>query len=193
MVPAPLRFFEMKEEELMSDSTKLNETKFGIAPKALDAVDVIFPTGEFVVVMVNAPVLVATQHQAIIPEPAIGIDRGFGKHLSLDDRLQFCPGTVFHHAGKDFAAALEQPDHRRFPGSAASSPASHASGSEVRFIDLHLASERLRFLDRQLQRPCSQQAIQPLSRVAIDAQKFARARCRNISAKHLQQPLEFML
>jgi hypothetical protein len=28
-----------------------------------------------------------------------------GKQLSLDDRLQLCPGAVLDHAGKDFAAA----------------------------------------------------------------------------------------
>ena len=114
MIPAPLRFFEVEEEELWPDAAELNETKFGITPKAFDAVDMILSTGEFIVVMVDAPVFIAAQHQAVIPEPAIGIDRGFGKHLSLDHRLQLCPRAVFNDSGEDFAAAFEQPGSPAF-------------------------------------------------------------------------------
>ena len=32
-------------------------------------------------------VFVVAQEQAVIAEPAVGIDGGLGKHLSLDDRL----------------------------------------------------------------------------------------------------------
>ena len=55
MIPTPLGFFEVEEEELRTDSPELDETEFGITPKAFDAIDMILSTGEFVVVMVNAP------------------------------------------------------------------------------------------------------------------------------------------
>jgi hypothetical protein len=35
----------------------------------------------------NAPVFVTAQEQAVIAEPAVVIDGGLGKRLSLDDRL----------------------------------------------------------------------------------------------------------
>jgi hypothetical protein len=35
----------------------------------------------------NAPVFVTAQEQAVIAEPAVVIDSGLGKRLSLDDRL----------------------------------------------------------------------------------------------------------
>ncbi len=186
MIPAPLRFFEMKEEEFGPDSTEFNETEFSIAPKAFDAVHMVLAAREFVVVMVNAPVFVATQHQAIIPEPAVGINRGLGKHLTFDDRLQLRAGAVFDHASEDLATAFEQSDDGRLPGRSAPSPPSYPPCSKVRFVNLHFARERPGFVDRQLHSPFPQQPIEPLPGVTIDPKKFARAQSWNIRAKHLQ-------
>ncbi len=193
MIPAPLGFFEVEEEELRADSPELDETEFGVTPKAFDAVDMILSTRKLIVVMVDAAVFVASQHQAVVPEPAVGIDRGCGKHLSFDDRLQLCTGTVFHHFGKDPTAALEQPDHRRLSRRSASAPPPHAPGAKIRLINLHLAGKRPGFLDGQFQCPRSQQTVKPLPRVAIDPKELARAGGWNVRAKHLQQPLEFTL
>lgn len=97
MIPAPFRFFEMKEEEFPAHAAQLEEAKLGVAPKALDPVDVVFATGELVLMVMNAPMLVAAQEQAIVTEPSLSVDGGFGKHLAFDDRLQLCPGAVLHH------------------------------------------------------------------------------------------------
>ena len=101
MIPAPLGFFKVKEEKVPAHSAQFDETKLRVAPKAFDAIDVVFAAGKLVLVVVNAPVFVTAQEQAIVAEQTVGIDGRFGKHLSPDDRLQFCPGAVFHHAGKD--------------------------------------------------------------------------------------------
>ena len=116
MIPAPFRFLEMEKEELRTNAPQFDEAKLGVAPEALDPVDgspahrpplfpsassVVLAASELVFVVVNAPVFVTAQEQAIVAEQTVGIDGRFGKHLSLDDRLQFCPGAVFHHAGKD--------------------------------------------------------------------------------------------
>ena len=37
----PLRFFEVEKKELRADAAQFEETEFGVAPEALDAVDVI--------------------------------------------------------------------------------------------------------------------------------------------------------
>src|SRR5712692_9504044 len=106
MIPAPLRFLEMEEEKLWSNSAQFDEAELGVAPKALNPVDVVLAAGVLVLVVMNAPVFVTAQEQDIIAEPSVGIDRGLGKHLAFDDRLQLCLGTVFHHAGEDLAAAF---------------------------------------------------------------------------------------
>ncbi len=61
MIPAPFRFFEMKEEEFPANAPQLEEAKLGVAPKALDPVDMVLAAGKFVFVVMNAPVFVATQ------------------------------------------------------------------------------------------------------------------------------------
>jgi hypothetical protein len=112
----------MEKEELRTNATQLDEAKLGVAPKALDPVDVVLAAGKLVFVVMNAPVFVTAQEQAVIGEPAVGIDGGLGKQLSLDDRLQLCPGAVLDHAGKDFAAAFEQSDDGRLAAGSASAP-----------------------------------------------------------------------
>ena len=79
MVPASFRFFEMKEEELRTDSTEFDEAKFGIAPKALDPVHMVFTARKFVLVVVDAPVFVAAQQQAVVAEPSRRCRRWFWK------------------------------------------------------------------------------------------------------------------
>jgi hypothetical protein len=87
MMPAPFRFLEMEKEELRANPAPLDEAKLGVAPEALDPVDGILAAGKLVFVAGNAPVFVTAQEQAIVAEPAVGLNGGWGKHLSFDDRL----------------------------------------------------------------------------------------------------------
>src|SRR5450759_1791083 len=98
MIPAPLRFFKVKKEEFRANAAQLDEAELGVAPKALDAVNVVFAAGKLVFVVMNAPVFVTAQEPAVVAEPTVGIDGRLGKHLSLDDRLQLCPGAAFYHS-----------------------------------------------------------------------------------------------
>jgi hypothetical protein len=91
MTPAPFRFLEMEKEELRTKATQLDEAKHGVAPKALDPVEGFLPPGKLVLAVMNAPVFVTAQEQAVIAEPAVVIDGGLGKRLSLDDRLSLRP------------------------------------------------------------------------------------------------------
>jgi len=91
------------------NATQLDEAELGVTPKALDPVDVVLAADELVFVVMNAPVFVTTQEPAVVAEPPIGVDGGLGKHLSLDDRLQLCPRTVFDHPGEDLPPRLRSP------------------------------------------------------------------------------------
>ena len=71
MISKPLRFFEVPKEKLPSHAALFDEAEFGKAPKTLDAVDVVFSTGELVFVVMGAVVFVAAQKQAIVAEPAV--------------------------------------------------------------------------------------------------------------------------
>jgi len=48
MIPAPLRFFKVKKEEFRAHAAQLEEAELGVAPKALDAVDVVFAADKLV-------------------------------------------------------------------------------------------------------------------------------------------------
>ena len=120
MIPAPFGFLEVEKEELLANAAQLDEAKLGVAPEALDPVDVIFSAGEFILMVMNAMVFVTAQHEAVVSLPAIGIDGGLGQHPALDDRLQLCLGSVLHHAGEDLAAAFEKPNDGRLAAGSAS-------------------------------------------------------------------------
>ena len=157
ITPAPFRFLEMEKEELRTNATQLDEAKLGVAPKALD------PRGrgscrEQTFVVMNAPVFVTAQEQAVIAEPAVGIDGGLGKQLSLDDRPQVCPGAVLDHAGKDFAAAFEQSD----------------DGCLARRLRVCAGPARAVGQSRTRQS------------LAVDPSQFARRQRRYVRTKHLQ-------
>ncbi len=186
MIPTPFRFFKMKKEEFLANTTQFKEAKLGVAPKALDPVDMVFAAGELVFVVMNAPVFVATQEQAVVAEPAVGIDGGFGKHLSFDDRLQLCPGAVFHHPSEDFAATFEQSNDGRFTTGSAAAATSHPARTKIGFVDLNFSGKRPRFFSRQFHHSAAQHLIDPLARLAIDHHQFARAQRGHIRTKHLQ-------
>src|SRR5665213_2607282 len=101
MTPTPFRLLEVEEEKRAAHPAQFDEAKLGVAPKALDPVDMVFPPGELVFVVMNAVVLVPAQNQAVVRLPAVGVDGGLGKHPAPDDRLQLCLGAVLNHTGKD--------------------------------------------------------------------------------------------
>jgi len=65
MIEAPFAFFEVEKETIFADSAQFEEAKFGITPKAFDAIEVVLPAREFVVVRMDAVVLVTAQDQAL--------------------------------------------------------------------------------------------------------------------------------
>jgi len=185
MIPAPFRFFEVKKEELPADAAQFDEAELGVAPEAFDPVDMVFAAGKLVFVVMNAPVFVSAQEQAIVAQPAIGVNGCLGKHLSLDDRLQLCPGAVFHHASKDFASTFEKTDDGRFAARSTTTPAPNPSRTKVGFVDLDFSGKGPGFLHGQIHDPHPQELINPLAGLAIDHRQFARAQRRYVRAKHL--------
>ena len=162
MVPTPFGFFEVEEKILGTDAAQFGQTQFGKAPEALDPIDVIFAARELVLVMVDAVMLVAIQHEAVVGLPAVGINGGRGKHLALDDRHQGLLGAVLDDLGEDLAAAFEQADDGRLAARATPAFAAHPARAKVAFVDLHLARKRPGLLHRQVQNPQPQPIVKTL-------------------------------
>ncbi len=91
MIPAPFRFLEMKTEELLANATQLDEAKLGVAPEALDPVDMVLSAGELIFMVRNAMVFVPAQDKAVVSLPAIGIEGRRGQHLALDEKAPALP------------------------------------------------------------------------------------------------------
>ena len=61
----------METEEFPANAAQLDEVELGAAPKALDPVDVIFPAGELILMVMNAMVFASAQNEAVASLPAI--------------------------------------------------------------------------------------------------------------------------
>jgi hypothetical protein len=73
VIETPLTFFEVEKEAVFADTAQLEEAELGVAPEGLEAIDVIFATGELVFVVIDAVVFVALEHEAVVSLPAMGI------------------------------------------------------------------------------------------------------------------------
>ena len=193
VIEAPLGFLEVEDEEFGADAAELGEAQLGEAPEAFDAVDVVLSARELVLVMMDAVVLVAAQHQAVVGLPAVGINGGFRKHLSLYNRHQCLLGAVVHDLREDLPSALEQADNGRFSTRAAPALAAHPTRPEVAFVHFDLASKRLRLLDRQLQNPQPQPVVKPLRGLRTQPRQTSRRQRRYVRAKQPQYRTEFHL
>ena len=119
MVEAPFAFFEMEEEAILAHTAQFEEAKLGVAPEAFDAVDVVFAAGKLVLVMMNAVVFAALEHEAVAGFPALGADVRPLDHPAGDDRHQLLAGTVFDDTHLDVLPTLVQADDRDFSARAA--------------------------------------------------------------------------
>ena len=89
MVEAEFCFFQMEREGAFSHSMKLGQALFGVAPEALDSVDVIRSQRKFVFAMMDSAVsIIAEIDKPVVSSPAIGMDHGFQTRFTANDGLQ---------------------------------------------------------------------------------------------------------
>ena len=69
----------MEKKELRADAAQFAEAELGLTPEALDAIDMVLAAGELVLMVMNAMVRAAAQHEAVVSLPAVGVNGGLGK------------------------------------------------------------------------------------------------------------------
>ena len=193
MIETPLRFFEVNEEFFFPDSAKFCHAKLRITPKRFDAVDMIFTSGEFIFMMMNAVVLIAICYQSIVSLPAIGVDITALNDSALKNRHKLCLGTVFDDTQKHPSLPFMQAQNRDFTGRASSAFATNSPGAEIAFIDFNIPDKWLGFLDGHINYPVTKQSENPLNSIAVDRTQIGRRCGRDVLAKTLQNPSEFDL
>lgn len=119
---------------------KLNQSFFGIAPKAFKAIDVNL-AGNKPSSMVNSQVPVSTEHKGIIASKFISIDNGaasYSLYGHLKDRLS---AYVFNHLNLNNTISLEDSEDWNFVKSA---PAAFSltSAAKICFIKFYLATQK---------------------------------------------------
>lgn len=142
VVEAELGFFQMKVEGMFRNSVELEQTAFGEAPEAFDAVDVVRSPSELVVGVADPEVLVEAEiDQAVVASPAVGVEYGFWSDSSTNDGLESGFGGVRHDLGIDLIASFQQPEDDRLAAGSSASLATHTTRAKVRFVGFHLAQE----------------------------------------------------
>ena len=193
MVEAPLGFFEMKDEVFGPNAAKFCHAQLGEAPKAFDAVDVVFAAGKFIFVVMNAMMFIAVENKAVVALPAVGIDGGGRKHLTFYNRHQLLFGAVCDDLGEHFSATLEQADDGRFASRPTAPFSAHSPRTKIAFVHFDFACHRPGFFHRQLQNPQSQSVVKALHCLHTQPTQPRRRQRRNVRTKQLQYCPEFYL
>ena len=193
MVETPLRFLKVDEEFLLPHPAKFRHAKLRKTPEGFDAVDMVFPTGEFILMVVNSMVTIAIGHQSVISLPAIGIDITAFHDSTLKNGHKFSLGAVLHNTHKNSSLPFVQTKDRRFPTGSAPAFAANSFGSKVAFIYLDVPDKRPGFLDRQFHDSVSKKGINALGRFAVQPDQNCSRGCWNIYRETLQNPAELDL
>jgi hypothetical protein len=193
MIETPLRFFEVNEEFFFPDSAKFCHAKLRITPKRFDAIDMIFTSGEFIFMMMNAVMLIAICYQSIVSLPAIGVDITALNDSALKNWHKFCLGTVFDDTQKHPSLSFMQAQNRDFAGRTSSAFATNSPGAKIAFINFNISDKRLGFLNRHINYPVTKQSENPLNGITVDRTQIGRRCGRDVLAKTLQNPSEFHL
>ena len=89
LIEAIFRFFQVKIKRVLGHPVELHQATLGIAPKALDAVDVNAASGEFIVAVADPQMFVkADIHQPVIAAPAVRVNHAGNIGLASDDGLK---------------------------------------------------------------------------------------------------------
>ena len=87
----------------------------GIAPKGLDAVDMVVALGKFVLTVLNTKMLGITDiNQAVVASPAIGVNNTVNADAASNHLLQHGFRCIRNNLGKDFAIALKNTKYDGF-------------------------------------------------------------------------------
>ena len=168
MVKAPLTFFEVDEEAVPAHAVELGKPSFGKAPEALDAVNVVFASGELVDLMVEAVVAKARGDQAIVGQPAVGVHVALAQHVAIDNGLQLLARAILDDRDEHLRAAFVQTEHGRLATDSPSSLAAHAPGTEVAFVDLDITGKGKQFFQSQCEDACTPKRIEPMHGAVVE-------------------------
>lgn len=145
VVEAELALLEVEQEGVRAHPPEPGQPRLGVAPEALDAVDVIpanHTAAELVGVVID-PQMLAIPHidQAVVTPPAVGMDDAVEGDFPANRGQKHRFRAVGDDLGVDLVVSFVDAEDGGLPSRAASGLALDPAGSEVAFIDLDGAAE----------------------------------------------------
>jgi len=127
----------MKVESAIGNSIELLEPALGIAPEALNAIDVMRALHKLIVGVIDSEVLrVSDINQAIIAAPTVRVDGGVNSDSTPNNGLKCGFLAVRDDLCIHAAIALEDAEDNGLAAGSAASLATDTARSEVRFVHL---------------------------------------------------------
>ena len=186
MVPAPLTLLKVNGKFFFPDSMQFREPKLGVTPKAFYTVNMVFASGKFIFMVMDAVVLVAVGHQPIISLPAIGIDLALFQDIAFQDRHQRLFGAIVHDTEIDCSPALVQAKDRSLSTGSAPPFPSHPPGAEVTFIHLNFSGKNTDLRKSQIKDSVTPKRIKTMDSPVVHGGQISRNKRRNIRRKQSQ-------
>jgi len=88
VIESKLALFQVQIKGAFAHAAEFRQAALGVAPKALDAVDVCFAAGELAAPVRDAQMpAIAHIHQAVVAAPAVRIHRAVQRHAPADNGL----------------------------------------------------------------------------------------------------------
>lgn len=141
MIIPEFHFLEIEREFLRRDSVELDQAFFGKGPEAFQSINVDF-SARVSFFMIDSQVTIAAEHQRVIAAEFIGVDDRSATYRFDRHVQQRGSRDVFDDVDLNHAISLQNPENGDFMGSP-STTLSLPSSSEVRFVHLDLAAQKI--------------------------------------------------
>src|SRR5437764_6636295 len=133
----------MQVESASRDAIELLQAPLGIAPEALNAINMMFATRELVFTMIDSEMLCITDiNQTVIAAPAVRVDNRSQRDATANNGLQCGLLAVGHDFGINAAVAFEDAEDDGLARGSAASLATDSTSAEVAFVNLDFASRK---------------------------------------------------
>ena len=133
----------MQIERVFIHTSEPGESRFGIAPKALDSINMTFIMNKLVLSMVDSEMfLVSEINEPVIASPAIRMDNTLDIYPAPNNGLQRGSPAVRNNFCEDTSIAPEDTEYNCFTESSPASFTFNSAGAKETFINFNFSRKR---------------------------------------------------
>ena len=186
VIEAVFGFLQVQIKRMSGHPVELHQTSFGIASKALNAVDMRTAPSKLIAAVVAPQVLVnAHIDQAVISAPTVGVNHACNIGLAPDDGLKDGLRSIGDDLAVHTLASLEQSKNHCLATCPTAPKTTHPARPEVRLIGLELALQE-RHLLAVLGKPATYTQMNAVDRAHRDGAELGAIGGRQVHRKVTQ-------